>query len=171
MSPKRPTDRMTVSKRTSGLWVAEDDGSHLLGLVAGSLEQAPRLVLPFKPAVRDGMGAYITEGELGFLPTSREELVDALREMPSELTFINIAALLSRVSRVRTDASGQLELAESLFGDAEVMSRLRAWCATDGHVIFSEQALFALLAQAVIHCREDTSEEFSEDEQLESPRV
>jgi hypothetical protein len=166
-----PFAGMRVRQNESGVWIAEDDGSgggHLLGLVAsaGPLPHAPTVIVPFAPKIRDGMGAYVTDAELGLNPLSRDEVVAVLGRMPSEVTVVCLAVLLSRVAQGRTDASVHLALAGELFGDAEVMGRLGAWCATPGHVIFSEQGLFGLLAQAVIHCRQDASAEFTAEEWL-----
>jgi hypothetical protein len=117
------------------------------------------------------MGAYVTESELDLVPLSTTEVVQALGLLPSEVALVHLAVILSRLSVMGTDAAGHLKLAEEIFGDAEVMTKLGTWCATDGHVIFSEQGLFALLAQAVINCRADTRAEFTPDEWLVFKRL
>src|SRR3954451_12764311 len=59
MSPEDILENRNLSRTPSGLWVAQDDPSgpsHALGLVvAGAAPPAgPKLVLPFRPVVRDG---------------------------------------------------------------------------------------------------------------------
>lgn len=174
--PNGPMSGMSLRHHEAGLWVAESDGTggdHLLGIVAGQVPPVPgpTLILPFTPMVRDGMGAYLTEAELGFDPLSRDEVVAALREMPSEPTLRGLAWILSRLSEGRTSIDTHLALAAAIFGDAQVMTKLRAWCQTPGHVIFSEQGLFALVAQAVIHCPDDGRREITAQEELALKRL
>lgn len=121
-------------------------------------------MLPFKPVVRDGMMAYVTESELGLRTLGKEGVVEILSLLPSELTFIHLALILKRVARNRQDSAAHLELARAIYDDAPVMEALGRFCAVEGHVIFSEQGLIALMAQAVIHCRSDSHHEFTPDE-------
>ncbi len=173
MPEKNPFEHLTFERTGSGLWVPSGEPQHALGLVVaqGPPPPAPVIVLPFRPVVRDGMMAYVTEGELGLEPLGKERITAALALMPSELTLQNLALLLKRLARIRTDAAAHLELARQIYDDAPVMDELGRFCAVDGHVIFSEQGLFALMSQAVIHCREDAATEFTPDEWLTLKRL
>jgi hypothetical protein len=112
------------------------------------------------------MGAYITEADIGLQPLEHAEVVAALKEMPSEITFIAVAGLLRRVWRMKLNAGEHLGLAREIYGaDAPVIERMARFCAEEGHVVFSEQGLFALLSHAVVHCRDDTAREFTELEE------
>lgn len=166
--PTDPLAHMTFRLSETGLWIAEGDGSfqHLLGLVLPDAPppHVPTLYLPSRPFVRDGMGAYITESELDMDPMGNDEVVRWLRAMPSETTLIFLAWFLRRISNIRSDAAGHIALAEEIFGDAPIIDQFRVWCATPGHVIFSEQGLFALAARAVIHCRDEPRGQFTDPE-------
>lgn len=168
MASQDPLGKMTVSQAGSGLWVAQSDSSgppHALGLVVAQAPPppGPTLLLPFEPVVRDGMLAYVTERDLGLRTLGREGVAEILTSMPSEMTLMNLALILRRVARGRNDRAAHLELARAIYEDAPVIAELGRWCTTEGHVIFSEQGLVALVAQAVIHCRPDRHE-FTTDE-------
>lgn len=163
-----PLGNKILSRTDSGLWVAQNespDPPHALGLVIaqGPPPPGPTLALPFQPVVRDGMMAYVTESELGLRTLGHTGVIEILSVLPSELTFMNLALILKRVARNRQDAAAHLDLARAIYEDAPVMEALGRFCAVEGHVIFSEQGLTALMAQAVIHCRPD-SHEFTPDE-------
>jgi hypothetical protein len=169
MAKQEPFDDMALSRTDSGLWLAQNDSPgppHALGLVVAQSPPppGPTIVLPFKPVVRDGMLAYVTESELGVSTLGKAGVVEILSYLPSELTLMNLAMILKRVTRSRQDSAAHLELAREIYGDAPVMDALGRFCAVEGHVIFSEQGLFALMAQAVIHCRSDRHHEFTPDE-------
>lgn len=117
------------------------------------------------------MVAYATEAELDLPPLGRAGVVEILSTLPSEITFLNLAALLKRLARIRQDSAGHLQLARDIYGDAPVMEAMGRFCAVDGHVIFSEQGLIALLTQAVVHCRPDSHHEFTPYEWAAFKRV
>ncbi len=91
--------------------------------------------------------------------------------LPSEVTLMTLALILKRVARSPQDTTGHLKLAREIFGDAPVMNPLGRFCAQEGHVVFSEQGLTALMAQAIIHCRSDSHDEFTPDEWRAFQRV
>ena len=160
---------MALSQTDSGLWVAQDDvpgPPHVLGLVVaqGTPPLGPTIVLPFSPVVGDGVMAYVSEGDLGVSTLGKAGVAEMFSHLPSERTFMTLAMVLKRVARSRQDSAAHLELAREIYGDAPVMEALGRFCAVDGHVVFGEQGLFALMAQAIIHCRPDSSPEFTPDE-------
>ena len=160
---------MNLSRTDSGLWVAEGDSSgpaHALGLVIPQAAPplGPTMVLPFRPVVRDGMMAYVSEEDLDLKTLGQAGVAEILSDLPSELTLMNLAMILKRVTRARQDSAAHLALAREIYEDAPVMAELGRFCAVEGHVVFSEQGLFALMAQAVIHCRPDAHHEFTPDE-------
>jgi len=108
--------------------------------------------------------AYVTEPELGLSTLGEEGVSEILSALPSELTFMNLALILKRLSHIRQDAGGHLALVREIYGEAPVVEALGRFCATDGHVVFSEQGLIALMARAVIHCRSDSRHEFTPGE-------
>ncbi len=171
-----PFDKMRLRRTDSGLWVAHNDSvdpPHALGLVVAEapLPSGPTLVLPFAPIVRDGLMAYVTENGLGLRALGKDGVVEVMSLLPSELTLMNLAVILKRVARSRQDAGAHLELAREIYGDAPVMDALGRFCAEEGRVVFSEQGLTALMAQAVIHCRPDSHHEFTADEWRAFQRV
>jgi len=117
------------------------------------------------------MMAYATESEVGVSTLGKAGVVEILSQLPSEMTLMNLALILKRVSRSRQDAAAHLELARQIYEDAPVMEALGRFCAVQGHVIFSEQGIFALLAQAIVHCRPDHNQEFAPAEWQQFKRV
>lgn len=161
-----------------GLLIAEFDGSggaHLLGLVRaeGPPPVGPTLLLPVAPRVADtSLMAYATEPDLGFDRLSREQVTGALAALPLEPTVLLISLLLSWVAECRADAAHQLVIAERVFGDAGVMDRFREWCKEPDRVLFSEQALVALVAQAFVHCQAGGAfRELAPGEEIRSKRL
>ena len=168
-APQDPLGILRLSQTESGLWVAESDVSgsaHPLGLLVSQAEPppGPTLVLPFRPVVRDGLLAYVTEADVGLPTLGKAGVARILSQLPSELTFMNLAQILRRLDRIRQDGPAHLALAREIYEDAPVMEVLGRFAAVDGHVLFSEQGLFALMAQAIIHCRPDAHHEFTPDE-------
>jgi hypothetical protein len=176
-APQDPLGTFRVSRTDSGLWLAESDRSgphaHPLGLIVSASQPppGPALVLPFRPAVRDGMLAYVTEEDVGLPTLGPPGVAAAMSQLPSELTFMNLALILRRLDRIRQDGPAHLALAREIYQDAPVMQALGRFAAVEGHVLFSEQGLFALMAQAVIHCRPDSNHEFTREEWNRFKRV
>ena len=176
-APQEPLGTFSVSLTDSGLWVAESDSSgppHPLGLIVSRPEQpppGPALVLPFRPVVRDGMLAYVTEADVGLQTLGTAGVAEVMSRLPSELTFMNLALILRRLDRIRQDGPAHLALAREIYDDAPVMNELGRFAAVEGHVLFSEQGTFALMAQAIIHCRPDSNHMFTPDEWLGFKRV
>src|SRR4051794_31758308 len=125
MAEPHPLDHMKLSRSGSGLWIAEADSAaqgHALGLVVAQPPPSPQAIaLPFKPVVRDGLMAYVTEAELGLSTLGKSGIAEILAGLPSELTFMNLATLLTRIALIRMDARAQLELARQIYEDAPVM--------------------------------------------------
>lgn len=164
-----PLKTMRLSRTDSGLWIAQGDSSdppHALGLVVAQSDppSGPTLVLPFRPVVRDGLMAYVSESELGLDTLGKAGIAEILSYLPSELTFMNLAMIMKRLDRIRVDSAAHLQLAREIYEDAPVMEALGRFSATEGHVIFSEQGLIALMAQAIIHCRPESNHEFTPEE-------
>lgn len=159
----------------TGLWVTEGERSadpHALGLVVAQPQHiGPTLILPSRPAEPEGLFAYATEDALGLDTFGREAIIEWLALMPSEFTFVNLAVLLRQLATMRTDAAAHLRLAREIYHDAPVVDAMGRFCAEDHHVVFSEQALFALLCQAVIHSRPETRQSFTEHEGLALKRL
>jgi hypothetical protein len=130
------------------------------------LPEGPTLVLPLTSKPPVDMGAYVTEADLGLCPLEHAEVIAALKEMPSEIIFIALAGLLRRVWGMKLNADAHLALPCEIYGDdAPVIQDMGRFSAEEGHVIFSEQGLFALLSHVVVYYRDDTAREFSELEQ------
>ena len=160
-----PTGGFEFTATESGLWLPRGAPRHALGLVVAQPQPSgPTLVLPNKPTVPDGLVAYATESELGLRTMGRAEVIEWLSLLPSEATFLNIAILMRRLARIRTDPGAHLALARDIYRGAPILERMGRFCAVPGHVVFSEQALFALLCQAVIHCQPRAGDELSPDE-------
>jgi hypothetical protein len=173
MTPRRPFNALPFRQGESGLWIpAAGAAPHALGLVvAPESPPEPSMILPFRPVIREGMMAYATESDVGLDTLGRERIQRVLAFLPSEFTFVGLARLLTHISRIRQDSAAQLELVREIYAEAPVVRALGAFCVTEGHVVFSEQGLFALLAQAVIHCRHDTTESFTDEEDLALRRL
>src|SRR5690349_21498611 len=114
IAPQEPLGAFNISLSDSGLWVAESGSSgppHPLGLIVSQPEQPPPgpvLVLPFRPVVRDGMLAYVTEADVGLQTLGTAGVAAVLSRLPSELTFMNLALILRRLDRIRQDGSAHL---------------------------------------------------------------
>src|SRR3954469_16925353 len=99
-APQDPRHTFSVSRTDSGLWIAESGRSgppaHPLGLIMSPSPPpgAAALVLPFRPNVRDGMLAYVSEDDVGLPTLGPEGVREAMSELPSELTFMNLALIL-----------------------------------------------------------------------------
>ena len=96
--------------------------------------------------------AYPTSADLGLPQHSYAELVDVVCQLPFEMSMrasAIVQALLDRDTRL--DGATQVRLAEQLMPGSWVLDRLRKWTAAPSHVIFSEQALFALQRLLVLH--------------------
>lgn len=173
MAREDPPTNLRLSRTDSGLWLARDESPHALGLVVAQPEPlpGPTMVLPFKPVVRDGLLAYVTETDLGLSTLGAAGVADLLSQLPSELTFMNIAMILKRVARIREDPRAHLTLAHEIYDDAPVVELLGRFCAEEGHVVFSEQGLIALMSQAILHCRPDSNHEFTPEEWAAFKRV
>jgi hypothetical protein len=94
------------------------------------------------------MLAYVTEEDVGLPTLGPPGVAAAMSQLPSELTFMNLALILRRLDRIRQDGPAHLALAREIYQDAPVMQALGRFAAVEGHVLFSEQGLFALMAQA-----------------------
>src|SRR4051812_14515415 len=105
MAEPTPLDHIKLSRTGSGLWIAEADSDaegHALGLVvAPPGASAQTIALSFKPVIRDGLMAYVTEAELGLSTLGKSGVAEILAGLPSELTFMNLAALLKRIAPIR----------------------------------------------------------------------
>lgn len=98
------------------------------------------------------MGGIPTSADLGLPQHSYDELVEVVCQLPFEMSMRASAILQALLDRdARLDGATQLRLAERLMPGSWVLDRLRQWIAEPDHVIFSEQALFALQRLVVLH--------------------
>jgi hypothetical protein len=158
-----------------GLWVpveqeAQPQGSELPLLIAERLQPDPgTLLLAAKRTEPAETKAFFTEEEIdparGIRPLSREELIELLKLLPREPIMVILGRLLKRLSQVGHDTRGQLEMAKEIYeADAPVVTEMARFCATEDHVIFSEQGFFSLLAHAVVYCRPSDETKLRPDE-------
>jgi hypothetical protein len=162
----------------TGLWVPRNPGAppaHALGLVIAAPQPPagqPALLLPSSLlSLPEGFLAYATEEELGLTTLGRAAVVAELRALPAQLTVVKLADWLKRLSTIRADRAGHIALARDIYGDVEIVDRMARWAAHDEHVIFSEQALLALLCHALVHGRDDDADAFTDDEVLSLKRL
>jgi hypothetical protein len=94
---------MSFTVTPSGLWVAQSETPgppHALGLVVAEAPggDRPTVIVPRRPGVRDGVAAYVTEADLRLRTLGKAGVIARLTQLPSELTLINLAALLRRLA-------------------------------------------------------------------------
>lgn len=164
-------------RTTLGLWVPHEEQPQQrrtelpLFIAERLLPEGPALFLPSAPKPPEDTLAFVSEAELGLPPLGREGVVAALAELPSEATFVILSLLQRRLWRASSTAADHLALARDIYGDAPVVAEMGKWCAQEGHVLFSEQGVFALFSHAVVHCRSDSRAELTDDEVLALKRL
>jgi hypothetical protein len=160
----------TFWQRPSGLWVPSTVGNVRLATKQDQLP-GPQLPSELRPKHRDLMIptrrrvgreylAYATEEAIGLEPTTVEEMEQLAGLLPREGALMAASFIMAHVWDLPVDQSAHLELAVKLYGAGETIKKLTGFLDQEpDRVIFSEQALFALQAQLILHAKDSSRRE------------
>jgi hypothetical protein len=131
---------------------------------------APVAVVEQMPVSADQLGGAINERELGLEPPADlDELIEKVRPLPFEPSFLLAARIAAELWHMREDAERQLDLVRSfempnLVAKLEEVLRVR-----DGRArryVFAEQYLTVLQRALVQHARDETLAAGASDDEL-----
>ncbi len=140
------------SKRASGLIVPSSVAD--LGVDPQAAIQPPAELIPRPtpiavtgktPTDLDQMCAYVDESALKLNVSTVASLREDLAAVPFEPAMEFVAQITAKVFACRRDLDAQIELAKWLYGDDELLRRIRRFMAkTENPVIFAEQNCMVL---------------------------
>jgi hypothetical protein len=121
-------------------------------------EPAPVAVVDTFPTSADQVAGALNEEELGLDASTLDQLVDLVRHLPFERSFLLVSRLAAALTDVREDAEAQVELVQrwEVPGLAEAIERVLRQHEAEGRrlVIFAEQYLTALQRLLIEHAAE-----------------
>jgi hypothetical protein len=121
-------------------------------------EPAPVAVVDTLPMSADQLAGALNEAELGLEVSTLEQLVELVRLLPFERSFLLVARLAAALSDMREDASAQLELVRTwdVPGLPDAIEQVLRRHEAEGRrlVIFAEQYLTVLQRLLVEHAAE-----------------
>jgi hypothetical protein len=119
------------------------------------VKEADLFIMANPPSSFDQIRTYIDEDGLGLPVSSFEDLIDAVGHLSFEVGMVALSQLSAHVMQMRGDFDAQVELAEAVFGDPELVERIARMAKTVGGAleIFPEQHITALQRLLVLYAR------------------
>lgn len=137
------------------------------------LSRPDLLVLGRVPSSFEQFRTYPDEAALGYPISTPEDLAVAAGHLTFETGMVALASLAAHVEHMRGDARAQLSIAESVFGDADLLARLTRFARSVNFEleVFPPQHITALQRLLVLHGADRALGEESDVEQAIFNRI
>ena len=117
------------------------------------VNDAALLIMAKPPSSFDQIRTFVDEAGLGYSTSTFPDLTDAVGHLSFEVGMIALSQLSAHIVHMRGELNAQLELAQTVFGDDELVERIARVAKTVGGAleVFPEQHITALQRLLVLY--------------------